>query len=89
MDKQFTLVDLNRSILGSIKPTGVHELDLERLENIEDYSSITRTLVSDMLSNVGYRGRNEASIKEMANKSIQELKEINKMIEEILEEVEE
>lgn len=85
MAKMFTLIDLNRDIIGKIKPTGSHELDLERLENVEDHSEITRNMVMDLIGNVKYSRRPEASIKVISTKSIEALEDLQDMIKDALD----
>lgn len=86
MAKVFTMLELSREVVGEITPTGFHEEDLNRIENLEEHVSIIDGLIHDLVCNVKYAERSEVSIKHIGEKTTKELERIRDFLDEVLEE---
>lgn len=86
MAKVFTMLDLSRDVIGSITPTGNHGEDLDRVKRIEERVEIIDGLMMDLVRNIDFAKRPEASIKHLGEESIRELTQIKDFLDEVLEE---
>lgn len=77
--------EILNKLLGKIEPTGSHEIDMERLGNIENYNEalfyIVKELIETSKSKDDYRA-SMCQIGERANETLLNLKETLKDIEE-------
>lgn len=62
------LIDVIRKLNGPITPTGMHEVDMERLENLKNLCGIVRELVTE-IDDVYWKNEKatEKSVRELAD----------------------
>ena len=71
MDKLSTdvIFKMITRLIGDISPTGHHEIDMERCENIREYKELMKKLIDYLGDNMKYSNRHEQSIKELIRTS--------------------
>ena len=75
-EKQFTLYELNKKILGPISPVGETRTDEKRLENLEDTIKLVDLLLADISGCAGNKSRHEWSMKVAGQKANNFLEDI-------------
>ena len=77
--------EILNKLLGKIQPTGSHDIDMERLGNIENYNDALFYIIKELVKASKYIGDYRASmcqLGESANNILLELKETLEDIEE-------
>ena len=77
--------EILNKLLGKIEPTGSHEVDMERLGNIENYNDVLFYIIKELLE--ASKSKNDyrisvCQIGERSNEILLDLKETLKDIEE-------
>lgn len=82
--KLFTIAGLSKQVIGEIKPTGRHEEDLDRLENLANHTELTLELVVELMKNVPFAQRPESTVKGIGEQSIKDLTQIRDLINDVI-----
>ena len=72
-------------LIGNIEPYGDTNIDRERIINLDDFTSLTYKLVSDLTDIAILKNRPEKSIKNMGKMAYDNLLEIRNIINETIE----
>lgn len=79
------IYDVITKIIGNINPAGESHIDEKRFKNLQSHEDITYQLVDDLIYVVGYKTRQEYSMKKMGLSAYRQLLEIKGMIDRIIE----